>query len=1828
MRVKRAHPARVFRRIVYSGAQPRTPAKKKLNHHQWPVQGFSFFTFPLSWNTLQMDLQPILDRLASDEEIAIVFPPTVGSFRAEFWVRQHTRDRLLNFLQRRFGEQPLFDFTSRDRLYLNLSTMDRSQVDLANWTEFLLVWLVQHNIPRSTSAIVRVYLRNPQGSRVGGASFIERRLTGIGELDIGDMIRRLNENGYSGVNLNDCEIELSFSVQSLIARTIRGGCIQKRQHAHGVVSIFVDEDQRHTMVIPQDMWLYRYSSWSNGQRAHMTSLNQTNVPRFLGSLRGIFYFGWRETWSRPVCGFMTAAYLVELFRYRVFSPEGARSRYDTSLMEMWERDLHLLYLHACRLADTFPGMLREAEGDMLTMHDLGSLVNWLEPRCTLVVYDDSRRRLMTRERTAFTVGDPDLRDPAGPFGAYGLTPSLYADFNTLRIYVYYDHTYRHYLPIFDITRFFSMPHQRRWLPSSSQHANEPPSMRNATEEDNDTVMVLSGGGSSPSPVPTSSKIPKFDYFISCPCCDILVVKNKVQDHVCRNALTCLACGISFASTPAYRTHLGTGYPQPCSVCHVKLYPACERAHRRICQNKKRLPRCPRCRGVYSVEPHSCQAYVCGRCGKRKRNLRVFDPCSGLWKDGMHSCYVQPSKQFSHAARLNQSVLEGQRDSVAFQSQQERLLDHLSQTRYFVFDFESMLDHRDGLVFPFVRNPPPRDADGSLRVDKITEDGTHLSPVYIHRVNCVSFCEMDLFKTLLEDYWREDHSLQALVSKIKVFLSELEVRVVDIETLRRNPIRLFMEQEGIPETPGLVKKLRLLFKLLVRTHVPMTTVTDLDSFWDRIVKVSTAATNVWYAHNLKGYDGRLLYDHLKDLGVVPENMLWRGGKVFRLQYRLSENQTIVFLDSINHVSTSLRKMPAMFGLNTAIVRKGMFPYRFNNAPNQTYRGALPDKVWFDAQWMRPAEYREFDIWYSEQLALCNSITTRDIEQDEDPFFKQAMIDRFWMNAPDTCPYTGEPKSFLTTGIYDLQTEMRLYCENDVLVLKLSLERYHLLCTTTTHCSPEASITVAQFTYLTYVNLYMPTDTIEYLDDNEYSFARRALRGGNTNVRQLYWEADPSIPGHGLRYIDVQSLYPSVQFYDPLPIGRPRIHYYLRYPECNRGEDGEDGSGDNNGTEEQALKPQPSQEFLSSFFGFIECDLTPLQPMFHPVVLCSTSVFNHSDHLSLSSLSSYHRSRDAPNDFVLVQGDNDDNETTGGDPLFHDIVVPTSNEGHVSCGSGSGKLIGPLSSLRRIVITSVELQEGLRRGLYRVDRVYRIDEYRSSDTLFKRFIQTWLRIKITSSPCPVDVNDPVAFQRFREECQQRYDFPNPLSVDDFRSGPNVGLRNFAKLQLNSLWGKFGQRTTLESHHILRTGQDHAKYATSCRVGDLKEVSSSWVDFGRPPPSGDGEDDDASYSDTSRVFGYLPVKICVAKRVNEIHSKNVAIASFVTAHARMRLWRRCFDMNERVVYHDTDSMIYEVQDGLPRVEEGHFLGDWESETGNRSIVRFVSIAPKTYAYSEQMSDGTLKDVVKSKGFFVHREAEVFFDFHGYACLLVGSLLQRAAPWGSLRSCLEATFSAFPGLVDIVAAYRDYESSSESYHARLRPLLDRWNRMHLTSLLRERFSEPGPVHGTTVDVLDHIIAKRRRLNRLLEESDAMDDGDVVLSSDDDLGFPCLSLEHKRWLIWKDMALPSRQLSIVHVKDQGVTISYQCLKSMTFYYGKGLICVQTLKTYPYGIIEQFPDQYDPSDFISFVGTTLVWPIRFNINSIDFSYAVGGPQYKADSSDASEHGEDHSDVLL
>ena len=111
-----------------------------------------------------------------------------------------------------------------------------------------------------------------------------------------------------------------------------------------------------------------------------------------------------------------------------------------------------------------------------------------------------------------------------------------------------------------------------------------------------------------------------------------------------------------------------------------------------------------------------------------------------------------------------------------------------------------------------------------------------------------------------------------------------------------------------------------------------------------------------------------------------------------------------------------------------------------------------------------------------------------------------------------------------------------------------------------------------------------------------------------------------------------------------------------------------------------------------------------------------------------------------------------------------------------------------------------------------------------------------------------------------------------------------------------------------------------------------------------------------------------------VPEDTTTNIFFATFTTAHARLRLYNVLDQLGERVIYYDTDSVVYVSRLGQFDPPLGDFLGQLTDELGGHYITEFVSAGPKNYAY--RMSNGEC--CCKVKGFSLNNtnSAKINFD------------------------------------------------------------------------------------------------------------------------------------------------------------------------------------------------------------------------------------------------------------
>ena len=296
------------------------------------------------------------------------------------------------------------------------------------------------------------------------------------------------------------------------------------------------------------------------------------------------------------------------------------------------------------------------------------------------------------------------------------------------------------------------------------------------------------------------------------------------------------------------------------------------------------------------------------------------------------------------------------------------------------------------------------------------------------------------------------------------------------------------------------------------------------------------------------------------------------------------------------------------------------------------------------------------------------------------------------------------------------------------------------------------------------------------------------------------------------------------------------------------------------------------------------------------------------------------------------------------LFHPLL-PSNRQ---------GLLMFDLTPKRREVYATPELSKALSLG-YEIKQVYWAYQWtESSDTLFKPYIDTFLKIKQESSGWP----RPDMTEEEKREYIDYYKREQGVELDYKKIAKNPGLRSVAKLALNSFWGKFGQRLNSE-------------YTSTDLLFDTPDGRRRFNKL---------------MTDPKRVLSFmifenalmLKTKGSNEKPYQAISNTSIPVAVFTTCWARLHLYEQLERLGEQVIYYDTDSIIYMTGGSEFKeapIPKGSLLGEWTSELSEGEYITQVAVGgPKNYAYITNKSS---KQVVKVKGHSLHSLSASHFNF-----------------------------------------------------------------------------------------------------------------------------------------------------------------------------------------------------------------------------------------------------------
>ena len=720
---------------------------------------------------------------------------------------------------------------------------------------------------------------------------------------------------------------------------------------------------------------------------------------------------------------------------------------------------------------------------------------------------------------------------------------------------------------------------------------------------------------------------------------------------------------------------------------------------------------------------------------------------------------------------------------------------------------------------------------------------------------------------------------------------------------------------------------------------------LNDFCDWLFNTNNKA--ICLAHNAQAYDLHLIMQYIHERGVRPE-MIRNGQKILCL-----EAGGLKFIDSLNFFPMALAKLPKAFDLTE--LSKGFFPHLFSTAENQDYVGPMPGLEYYDPDGMKSESREAFLEWYKKQTH------------------------------------------------FDFQKELVKYCVSDVDILQRSCGKFRsLFLKYTDGIEPFLRcITIASACNLAFRTMFLQKEQVaiipacgyhggcqsaialcwmDWLSEQNNIRIKHAKNGGEEKVEgimvdgvdengTLYMFQGCFWHGCDKCYSKSSTLHPvkQIPMKDLRQHTRHQIHTLrskgytvVEKWECAFRED----IAHNHDLETfyNSYKVHESLKPRDAFFGgrtngtklFYQSsetekiryvDFTSLYPW-----VCKYAEFpvGHPD---------LYFGLDIPDKvFGLLKC-----KVLPPQDLYHPVLPYRSRNKLLfplcrTCADENYQGPCPHDDPDDRALTgtwvSVEIDKAIDLG-YTVLEKYEAWHFPNTTKynpvshvggIWSRCINLWLKQKQQADDWPswcVTSED-------RDKYIRDYRDREGIDLDPSQIVRNEGLRSLAKLMLNSLWGKMGQNPNKSKTAYIGDCATYIDMMTSDNlvVSDLMYVNEEFIAL--------------TYNHKDEFVETLP-------------NTNVVLAAFTTAHARLKLYTLLESLQDRVLYFDTDSVVYVHVEGLWNPPLGDYLGELKDETKGVPITTFVTGGAKNYAY--ELGDGS--SVCKIRGFTLNHRNSLLLNY-----------------------------------------------------------------------------------------------------------------------------------------------------------------------------------------------------------------------------------------------------------
>ena len=706
----------------------------------------------------------------------------------------------------------------------------------------------------------------------------------------------------------------------------------------------------------------------------------------------------------------------------------------------------------------------------------------------------------------------------------------------------------------------------------------------------------------------------------------------------------------------------------------------------------------------------------------------------------------------------------------------------------------------------------------------------------------------------------------------------------------------------------------------------------------------------YFHNFRGFDGMFIIKQLYDMNIKVSKVLMTGQKILYF-----ECNRLKFKDSMSFLNMPLESFTKTFGLTE--LKKGYFPHSFNRKENQNYEGLIPDLKYYETNCMNTKKKEAVEKWHGEEVLKGES--------------------------------------------WNFKNELLEYCESDVKLLKEGCLAFAADFEKECKFNPlKENITIASACH----NFWRNNQMIPYSIAVEPPHGWSGIKPAQSKIGfQWLHIQDQKLGGNRIKHAangGEQTLMIEswgkvrVDGYDPL---KKTVYEFQGCefhgcPKCKKQRHVKTWHHPDRTVDEMLELTKKKTDVLRKAGYTVkvewECNFKQklaadpeLQDMIKDLEW--TAPLNPKEALfgGRTGLSCcYHKTvPDERIDYVdytslypwvnkygtypighptIMKNPSDQNidnyfgiakvDVLAPEKLFHPVLPMKIGDKCMftlcaTCAQEQlekpwherSNLCKHTDQERQMTGTwcTEELKTAVERGyeILKIHEAWHWGENQRKRGLFAPYVNKFLKAKQEASGWPSDVETDEQKAKYVSE----YEMHEGIQLEQDKIEINPGRKAVAKVMLNSFWGKFGEADNKPTTSTLQKVEDWEKLIN----------------------------DDTVIVKSVNVYSEEVLEVTTVKKEGACAPNvkgNIFIALFTTAIARLKLYEALDELKERVLYYDTDSVIYKSKPEDETLPLGKFLGDFTDETGGDTIEEFGSAGPKSYSY--KTSGG--KTECKSKG------------------------------------------------------------------------------------------------------------------------------------------------------------------------------------------------------------------------------------------------------------------------